>query len=82
MGMVIKVVPSGTLKDQLLTFARKLIVENSSQALTATKQMIAKCSLCHLKMPEFGCRNECPRTLQATIAKRDTGSFEKQKLTW
>src|SRR5688572_2401241 len=40
MGMVNKVVPSEKLEESVLTFAKKLLVENSAQAMATTKQMI------------------------------------------
>jgi methylglutaconyl-CoA hydratase len=51
MGMVNKVVPSEKLEESVLTFAKKLLVENSSQAMATTKQMIAKFNRWSWKKP-------------------------------
>lgn len=42
MGMVTRVVPSEKLEETSIEFVKKILVENSSQAMASTKQMIAK----------------------------------------
>ena len=83
MGMVNKIVPLEQLEGSVIDFAKKLIVENSSQALTATKQMIAKVQSMPLEdalnlAAEMNARarssDDCKKGIQAFLSK--------QKITW
>lgn len=83
MGMVNKVVPKDQLEGTVVDFAKKLVVENSSQALTATKQMIAKVQSMPLEealnfAAEMNAHarssDDCKKGIQAFLSK--------QKLAW
>jgi methylglutaconyl-CoA hydratase len=83
MGMVSKVVPSEKLEESVLAFANKLLVENSSQAMAATKQMIAKVQSMPLEdalnfASEMNARarssDDCQKGIRAFL--------NKQKLAW
>jgi methylglutaconyl-CoA hydratase len=83
MGMVNNVVPSEKLEESVLTFAKKLLVENSSQAMATTKQMIAKVQSMPLEealnfAAEMNARarssDECQKGIRAFL--------DKQKIAW
>ena len=83
MGMVNKVVPSEKLEEAVLTFTKKLLVENSSQAMSTTKQMIAKVQSMQMEealnfAAEMNARarssDDCQKGIRAFL--------DKQKLTW
>ena len=83
MGMVNKVVPSEKLEESVLTFAKKLLVENSSQAMATTKQMIAKVQSMQLEealnfAAEMNARarssDDCQKGIRAFL--------DKQKIAW
>ena len=83
MGMVNKVVPTEKLEESVLAFVTKLLVENSSQAMAATKQMIAKVQAMPLEdalnfAAEMNARarssDDCQKGIRAFL--------NKQKLAW
>jgi methylglutaconyl-CoA hydratase len=83
MGMVNNVVPSEKLEESVLTFAKKLLVENSSQAMATTKQMIAKVQSMQLEealnyAAEMNARarssDDCQKGIRAFL--------DKQKIAW
>jgi methylglutaconyl-CoA hydratase len=82
-GMVNRVVPSEKLEESVLAFVNKLLVENSSQAMAATKQMIAKVQSIPLEdalnlAAEMNARarssEDCQKGIRAFL--------NKQKLAW
>jgi len=83
MGIVNKVVPSEKIEESVLTFAKKLLVENSSQAMATTKQMIAKVQSMQLEealnfAAEMNARarssDDCQKGIRAFL--------DKQKIAW
>jgi len=83
MGMVSKVVPAEKLEESVLAFVNKLIVENSSQAMASTKQMIAKVQSMPLEdalnyAAEMNARarssDDCQKGIRAFL--------NKQKIAW
>jgi methylglutaconyl-CoA hydratase len=82
-GMVNKVVSSEKLEESVLTFAKKILVENSSQAMATTKQMIAKVQSMQLEealnlAAEMNARarssDDCQKGIRAFL--------DKQKIAW
>ena len=82
-GIVNKVVASEKLEETVRDFVKKILVENSSQAMTTTKQMISKVQSMPLEdalnfAAEMNARarssDDCKKGIQAFL--------NKQKLNW
>jgi methylglutaconyl-CoA hydratase len=83
MGMVNKVVPSEILEDAVLTFAKKLLVENSSQAMLTTKQMIAKVQSMQLdEALNFAAEMNAIARSSDDCQKGIRAFLDKQKIAW
>ncbi|HEX6892990.1 MAG TPA: enoyl-CoA hydratase-related protein [Chryseolinea sp.] len=83
MGMVTKVVPSEKLEQSVLAFVNKLLVENSSQALEATKQMIAKVQSMPLEDAlSFAAEMNAHARSSDDCQKGIHAFLNKQKLAW
>jgi methylglutaconyl-CoA hydratase len=83
LGVVNKVVPSEKLEESVLTFAKKLLVENSSQAMSTTKQMIAKVQSMQLEEALTFAAEMNARARSSDDCQKGIRAFlDKQKIAW
>jgi methylglutaconyl-CoA hydratase len=76
-------VPAEKLEDHVLTFARKLIETNSSQAMMLTKQMITKLHSMSLLESLAIAADMNARARETNDFKRGINSFlNKEKISW
>lgn len=83
MGVVNKVVPSEKLEDSVMAFTNKLLVENSSQAMATTKQMMAKVQSMQLEEAlNFAAEMNARARSSDDFQKGIRAFLDKQKIAW
>ena len=82
-GMVYKVFPSEKLEESVSEFVRNILVENSSQAMATTKQMIAKVQSMPLEAAlNFAAEMNAHARASQDCKKGVQAFLDKQKATW